>query len=156
MLFIKNIQRCKIYSRWQCIPNIYHSVNEKLLAILFGFFRNERSNSVLVWFYIPTSIVTPLRRFETLDRNYECSCCCLQSVLPNSHVIAPGRRDDMSLADGSSTCGGSTSVRGRVRSPHTAKLQAASVPIAQGSCAMGQTDGSRYSLIIIIIIIFIP
>jgi len=28
-----------------------------------------------------------------------------------------------------------TSVRGRVRSPHMAKLQAASVPIAYGSCA---------------------
>jgi len=33
-------------------------------------------------------------------------------------------------ADGSSTRGGSTSVRGRVRSPHMAKLQAVSVPIA--------------------------
>jgi len=28
-----------------------------------------------------------------------------------------------------------------VRSPHMAKLQAASVPIAYGSCAMGQRDG---------------
>jgi len=46
-----------------------------------------------------------------------------------------------SPADGSSIRGGSTSVRGRVRSPHMAKLQAASVPIALGSCAMGQTDG---------------
>jgi len=40
-----------------------------------------------------------------------------------------GRRDDMPPADGSSTHGGSTSVRGRVRSPHiswpaVAKLQA--------------------------------
>jgi len=36
-----------------------------------------------------------------------------------------------------------TSVRGQVRSPHTAKLQAASVPIAYGNCAprVGQTDG---------------
>ena len=33
-------------------------------------------------------------------------------------------------ADGSSTRSGSTSVRGRVRSPHMAKLQAASVPLA--------------------------
>ena len=42
----------------------------------------------------------------------------------------------MPLADESSTRGGgSTSVHGRVRSPHMAKLQAASVPIAQGSCA---------------------
>ena len=32
--------------------------------------------------------------------------------------------------DGSSTRGGSTSVRGQVRSPHMAKLQAASVLIA--------------------------
>jgi len=51
-----------------------------------------------------------------------------------------GRRDDMPPADGSSTRGGSTSVRGQVRSPHMAKLQAASVPIASGSRAMGQTD----------------
>jgi len=33
--------------------------------------------------------------------------------------------------DGSSTRGGSTSVRGRVRSPHMANMQAASVPIAE-------------------------
>jgi len=46
-----------------------------------------------------------------------------------------GRRDDMPLADGSSTRGGSTSVRGRVRSLHVAKLQAVSVSIAYGSCA---------------------
>ena len=53
-------------------------------------------------------------------------------------VIAPGaerRYAGMPAADGSSTRGGSTSVRGRVRSPHMAKLQAASVPIAQDSCA---------------------
>jgi len=50
----------------------------------------------------------------------------------------------MPTANGSSTRGGSTSVRGRVCSPHVAKLQAASVPIAYGSCApigLGQTDG---------------
>ena len=29
----------------------------------------------------------------------------------------------------------------RVRSPHMAKLQAASVPIVYGSCATGQKDG---------------
>jgi len=39
-------------------------------------------------------------------------------------VIPRGRRDDMPPpADGSSTRGGSTSVRGRVRSPHMAKSQ---------------------------------
>jgi len=38
-------------------------------------------------------------------------------------VISRGRRDDMPPADGSSTRGGSTSVRGRVRSPHMAKSQ---------------------------------
>ena len=41
-----------------------------------------------------------------------------------------GRRDDMPPADSSWTRGGSTSVRGPVRSPHVAKLHAASVPIA--------------------------
>jgi len=40
------------------------------------------------------------------------------------------RRNDMPPDDGSSTRGGSTYVHGRVRSPHVAKLQAASVPIA--------------------------
>ena len=63
-------------------------------------------------------------------------------------VIAPWVARRYAPADGSSTRGGSTSVRGRVRSPHTAELQAASVPIAQGSCAPTaaaprdrQTDG---------------
>jgi len=46
-------------------------------------------------------------------------------------VIAPGAGGEtICAADGSSTRGGSTSVRGRVRSPHMAKLQAASVSIA--------------------------
>ena len=42
-----------------------------------------------------------------------------------------------------STRGGSTSVRGRVRSPHMAKLQAASVPIARAAerLELRQTDG---------------
>jgi len=50
-------------------------------------------------------------------------------------VITPpggGRRDDMPPADGSSTRGGSRSA---VRSPRTAELQAAIVPIAYDSCA---------------------
>ena len=45
-------------------------------------------------------------------------------------TIILGRRDGMFPTDGSSTRGGSTSVRGRVGSPDIAKLQAASVPIA--------------------------
>ena len=45
-------------------------------------------------------------------------------------------RDDMPPADGSSTRGGSTSVRGRVRSPHMAKL-----PGAAARLRLGQTDG---------------
>jgi len=49
----------------------------------------------------------------------------------NNEPSSRGRRDDMPPpADGSSTRGGSTSVRGRVSSPHMAKLQAAGVPIA--------------------------
>ena len=51
--------------------------------------------------------------------------------MSNSDKLSPrGRRDDMPPVDGSSTRGGSTSVRGRVRSPHVAKLQAANVPVA--------------------------
>jgi len=56
-----------------------------------------------------------------------------EAVRPNIDKLSPGgRQDDMPppLAGGSSTRGGSMSVRGRVRSPHMAKLQAASVPIA--------------------------
>jgi len=46
-------------------------------------------------------------------------------------VVAPGAaRRYAPTADRSSTRGGSTSVRGRVRSPHMAKLHTASVPIA--------------------------
>ena len=48
-------------------------------------------------------------------------------------------------AIGSLTCGGSTSIRGRVLSPRMAKLQAASVPIAYGSWDR-QTEGSQYLL----------
>jgi len=40
----------------------------------------------------------------------------------------------MPPADGSSTCGRSMFVHRWVRSPNMAKLQAASVPIAYGSC----------------------
>jgi len=50
--------------------------------------------------------------------------------------------------DGSSTRGGSTSVRGRVHSPYMAEMQAASMPTAYGSYAPRaaapwdrQTDG---------------
>ena len=57
-------------------------------------------------------------------------------ALPNQLVIAPGAARRYAPADGSSTRGGSTSVRGRVRSLHTAKLQAASVPTA-----LGERDG---------------
>jgi len=52
-----------------------------------------------------------------------------------STTYRPGDSEMICPTDGSSTRGGSTSVRGRVRSPHMAKLQAASVPIAYGSCA---------------------
>jgi len=45
-------------------------------------------------------------------------------------VIAPGAARRYAPADGSSTRGGSTSVRGRVRRPYTAKRHAASVPIS--------------------------
>jgi len=62
------------------------------------------------------------------------------------------RRYAPHAADGSSTRGGSTSVRGQVRSPHMPKLQAASVPIPRAAARLGlgqrdgQTDGSRYRL----------
>ena len=67
-----------------------------------------------------------------------CLCVCLFPHLETVHEykvsenkLSPwGRRDDMSQL---------LAVRfaARVRSPHVAKLQAASVPIAYGSCAMG-------------------
>jgi len=49
--------------------------------------------------------------------------------------------DDMPLTMAVSTRGGSPSISGLVRSLRMAKLQAASVPIAYGSCTMGQTGG---------------
>jgi len=62
------------------------------------------------------------------------------SKLANIHILLPirliitsyrpGSCDTICPADGISTLGGSTSVRGRFCSPHMAKLQAASVPIA--------------------------
>jgi len=79
------------------------------------------------------------------------------TVSNNNKLSRWGRRNDMlpPPADGSSTRGGFTSVRGRVRSPHMAKLQAASMSIAYGGrCAPRaaalwdrQTDGSRYRLL---------
>jgi len=75
------------------------------------------------------------------------------SASVSKQVIAPGlARRYAAPADGSSTRGGSTSVRGRVRSPHMAKLQAASVPLAWADARLGlgqtdgQMDGSRYRL----------
>jgi len=58
-------------------------------------------------------------------------------------VIAPGAAKQYAPADGSLTRSGFKSVRGWVRGPHVAKLQAASVPIASGSCAprAAGTDG---------------
>jgi len=61
-------------------------------------------------------------------------------------VIAPGAARRYSPADGSSTRGGSTSVRGRLRSAHMAKLQVASVPRAAAPWDR-QTNGSRYLVI---------
>ena len=54
---------------------------------------------------------------------------CAALCLSNKYKLSRGETI-CRTADGSSTRGGSTSVRGRVRSPHMAKLQAASVPIA--------------------------
>ena len=70
--------------------------------------------------FVGLSVVTD----RQTDRQKDC--------VYKQQVIAPegGRRDDIPPADGSSTRGGSMSVRGRVRSPHMAKLQAASVPVA--------------------------
>jgi len=83
------------------------------------------------------------------------STCSMQgrgfAVPKPQQIIAPGAARRYDPADGSSTRDGSRSVRGRVRSPHRAKLQAASEPTAYGSCppraaAPWDTDGSRYRL----------
>jgi len=67
------------------------------------------------------SVYRPLSAFKAQD---------IDARKYTIHKLSPrGRRDDMPPADGSSTRGGSTSVCGRVRSPHVANLQAASVPI---------------------------
>ena len=76
---------------------------------------------------------------------------------PNK-LLLQGRQVDMPPANGSSTCGGSTSVRGRIHSPHISGGRPAAGYIANslGSCAtqpagdiLGwnrQTDGLRYRL----------
>jgi len=79
---------------------------------------------------------------------------CVRVMRPISKLSPRGQRDDMSPADGSSTGGGSTSIRGRVRSPNiSGGRPAAGSQRADrlGSCAthLGwdrQTDGSRYRL----------
>ena len=88
-----------------------------------------------------------------------CSYCrefLWNAVYIETHKLSPrDRRDDMSPADGSSTHSGSTSVRGRVHSPHITKLQAARVhAYSLGQLRHGrnrrtdsQTDGLRYRLI---------
>ena len=49
-----------------------------------------------------------------------------------ANMLSPcGRRENMLPPDGSSTRGGSKSVRRQVRSPHMAKLEAASVQLGQ-------------------------
>jgi len=77
---------------------------------------------------------------------------CARAALQASYRPGAARRYAPHAADGSSTRGGSTSVRGQVRSPHMPKLQAASVPIPRAAERLGlgqrdgQTDGSRYRL----------
>ena len=99
------------------------------------------------WFVGPTVPPYPKRH---LDRQFILFCRARINKLS-----PPGAVRRYAPADGGSTRGGSMSVRGRARSMHMAKLQAASVPIAQGSCAPMaaapwdrqtdmQTDGSRY------------
>ena len=51
-----------------------------------------------------------------------------------TEFVGAARRDDMTPANGSLTRGGSTPVRGRVRSPRMAKLQAIAYSL-WGSCA---------------------
>ena len=72
----------------------------------------------------------------------------------DKYKLSPrGRRDDMPPADGSSTRGGSTSVRGRVRSPHTSGggrwlscRQPACLQPRPAAPWDRRTDGSRYRL----------
>ena len=50
---------------------------------------------------------------------YASSTALVRGGLCANNKVSPlARRDDMRPTDGSSTGGGSTSVRGRVRSPH--------------------------------------
>jgi len=87
------------------------------------------------------SVGVKRRKFLLL---YYCLCfprhnfTALQRRPVLNNLSPRGRRDNMPpplFPDGSSTRGGSTSVGEWVRSPHVTKLQAASVPIAYGSCA---------------------
>ena len=86
-------------------------------------------------------VCTPVRITHCLKYNLKLPVGHLDNFIvpPSSklleQVIAPGAARRYVPADGSSTRSGSTSVRGRVRSPHMAKLQAASLPIAYRAAA---------------------
>jgi len=86
-------------------------------------------------------VCTPVRITHCLKYNLKLPVGHLDNFIvpPSSklleQVIAPGASRRYVPADGSSTRSGSTSVRGRVRSPHMAKLQAASLPIAYRAAA---------------------
>ena len=95
-------------------------------------------HALLAAYSVKDQSVQKLSRMETgmdtIDRiTFSLTWAVMITTMKNNlfNKLSPrGQRDDMSSADGSSTRGGSTSVRGRVRSPHMAKLQAARVPIA--------------------------
>jgi len=89
---------------------------------------------------------------------------CMDTAQENTQqVTAPAAARRYAPADGSSTRGGSTSVRGRVRSPHisggrpgagsqradslrSCATQPACYSLGWGRQTGGQTDGSRYRL----------
>ena len=139
------LSRCvAVYSRHFVASRIYAPV--AVVAVVFTLDHIVTTQTTMGWtesllypIRVPAdSYPTPLRQLTlnllltaTIDSIF-------RYIWTNIIPFATGNK--LSLR-GRGVRGGSTSVRGRVRSPLTAKLQAASVPIAWGSCAMGQTDG---------------
>jgi len=85
---------------------------------------------ILKYLSTPTAGVVFIAAAAALYNNILSSAVPASAVEPENKLSPRGQRDDMPPADGSSTRGGSTSVRGRIHSPRNAKPQAASVPIA--------------------------
>ena len=98
--------------------------------------------------HVPKSALQLAKCAAALHTHTDTRTVTLPGVERQTRYRPGRRRDDMSPADGSSTRGGSTSVRGRVRSPHISGDRPAAG--SQRAYSLGwdrRTDGSRNRLL---------